>query len=84
MHGKPLIRLSAMWLLAVSGCASTPPACVLPAPPPAWMMASPPDLLTPLNGIIFVSEPASPSSRASSPASRRMSDGNAPVTSQKE
>ncbi|ELY4856284.1 hypothetical protein BS412_14815 [Cronobacter turicensis] len=71
------MRLSATWLLAVSGCASTPPACVPPAPPPAWMMAPAPDLLTPLNGIISVSEPLSPSSRASLAAFRSMSGGNA-------
>ncbi|EIV2971424.1 hypothetical protein SNN53_001009 [Cronobacter sakazakii] len=78
------MRWSVMWLLVVSGCASTPPACVPPAPPPAWMMVPPPDLLTPLNGIISVSEPLSPSSRASLAASRSTSDRSVPVTSQKE
>ncbi|EKN4770388.1 hypothetical protein FG467_004315, partial [Yersinia enterocolitica] len=35
-----------------------PPPEPKPAPP-AWMMLPPPDLLTPLNGIISVSESAS-------------------------
>ncbi|HFK5622955.1 TPA: Rz1 family lipoprotein [Enterobacter cloacae] len=43
--------------MASVGCASKSyPQKVTPPPPPAWMMQVPPDLLTPLNGIIGVSE----------------------------
>ncbi|WP_442960286.1 Rz1 family lipoprotein, partial [Pseudoalteromonas sp. NZS37] len=31
--------------------------CPKPPAPPAWLMQAAPDLLTPLNGIISVSEP---------------------------
>ncbi|HFR4563845.1 TPA: Rz1 family lipoprotein [Enterobacter sichuanensis] len=48
---------SAVLLMANVGCASkSSPQKVTPPPPPAWMMQAPPDLLTPLNGIIGVSE----------------------------
>ncbi|XNL01425.1 Rz1 family lipoprotein [Enterobacter cloacae subsp. cloacae] len=56
MLRKLSISLSAMLLLASVGCSSTQPAKVTPPDPPAWMMQTPPDLLTPLNGIIGVSE----------------------------
>ncbi|HAP3150253.1 TPA: hypothetical protein IT905_003197 [Escherichia coli] len=47
--------------LVVVGCTSKQSVsqCVKPPPPPAWMMAPAPDLLTPLNGIISSSESAS-------------------------
>ncbi|MBH0073946.1 Rz1 family lipoprotein, partial [Pseudoalteromonas sp. NZS127] len=55
---------SLMCALAVSGCGSMPSAppqpelvCPKPPAPPAWLMQAAPDLLTPLNGIISVSEP---------------------------
>ncbi|EFJ9881081.1 hypothetical protein BHK23_004795, partial [Escherichia coli] len=40
--------------LVVVGCASKQSVsqCVKPPPPPAWIMQSPPDWQTPLNGII--------------------------------
>ncbi|EJA1202536.1 Rz1 family lipoprotein [Escherichia coli] len=40
--------------LVVVGCASQQSVsqCVKPPPPPAWIMQSPPDWQTPLNGII--------------------------------
>ena len=43
-----------MFLLGVSDCASklSVQTCIKSPPPPAWMMAPAPDLLTPLNGII--------------------------------
>ncbi|EGI1234352.1 hypothetical protein H6261_003297 [Escherichia coli] len=39
--------------LVVVGCASKQSVsqCVKPPPPPAWIMQSPPDWQTPLNGI---------------------------------
>ncbi len=43
------------WLRVKAVC----PTCIKPPPPPAWMMAPAPDLLTPLNGIISFSESAS-------------------------
>nr|WP_312449770.1 Rz1 family lipoprotein [Mixta calida] len=44
-------------LLASAGCSSTPDAPRTERPaPPAWMMQPAPDLLTPLNGIISLSE----------------------------
>ncbi|NIF58954.1 hypothetical protein F3J27_09065 [Enterobacter sp. Ap-916] len=56
MPNRLLSSCSATLLLVISGCTSTPPAqCVPPPAPPAWMMQPAPDLLTPLNGIIFVS-----------------------------
>ncbi|MEB8293148.1 Rz1 family lipoprotein [Klebsiella michiganensis] len=61
---KPLsISLSVMLLLASVGCSSTQnvPRTERPAPA-AWSMLPAPDLLTPLNGIIGVSEPESPQS----------------------
>ncbi|MEH3196670.1 Rz1 family lipoprotein [Klebsiella variicola] len=62
MRKKPLSICIVMSLLAVSGCSSTPNAPRTERPsPPAWMMAAPPDLLTPLNGIISPSESGSPS-----------------------
>ncbi|EEW0310817.1 TPA: hypothetical protein GLW93_24910 [Escherichia coli] len=44
--------------LVVVGCTSKQSVsqCVKPPPPPAWVMQPPPDLLTPLNGIISPSE----------------------------
>lgn|GEM_PF-3058581 len=43
--------------LALGACVSTPPAKrQTPPPPPAWMMQPTPDLITPLNGIISISE----------------------------
>ncbi|HDW3046083.1 TPA: Rz1 family lipoprotein, partial [Escherichia coli] len=44
--------------LVVVGCTSKQSVsqCVKPPPPPAWIMQPPPDLLTPLNGIISPSE----------------------------
>ncbi|HAJ0479102.1 TPA: hypothetical protein HL460_06060 [Escherichia coli] len=47
-----------MFLLVVSGCTSKQSVrtCIKSPPPPAWMMAPAPDLLTPLNGIISSSE----------------------------
>nr|WP_269212149.1 Rz1 family lipoprotein [Lelliottia nimipressuralis] len=57
MRKKPLSTCIAMLLLAVSGCNSTQTAPRTERPaPPAWMMQSIPDLLTPLNGIISPSE----------------------------
>ncbi|KLF15061.1 hypothetical protein BXQ27_32365 [Klebsiella aerogenes] len=43
--------------LASVGCVSTPPVQKTERPPPAaWAMLPPPDLQTPLNGIISPSE----------------------------
>lgn len=56
---------------AVAGCGSRPvvqpvaATCPKPPEPPAWVMAPAPDLMTPLNGTIGVSETAS-----SKPATR--------------
>ncbi|KKW51380.1 hypothetical protein XB02_06500 [Pantoea ananatis] len=53
------ISLSLMLILASAGCNSMPPVSQpRPAPPapPAWLMLPPPDLQTPLNGIISPSE----------------------------
>ncbi|EDM5878605.1 hypothetical protein CT546_08465 [Salmonella enterica subsp. enterica serovar Montevideo] len=53
-----LNSFSVMLLLALSGCSSPLVAreCNQRPLPPAWMMLPPPDLLTPLNGIISPSE----------------------------
>ncbi|WP_407643527.1 Rz1 family lipoprotein [Buttiauxella massiliensis] len=66
MPKRLLNSCSVMLLLALSGCASPLSALVCPQPPapPAWMMLSAPDLLTPLNGII------SPSESESKPAAK--------------
>ncbi|MEZ0583229.1 Rz1 family lipoprotein [Erwinia sp. 198] len=46
-----------MLLLASAGCSSPPAATAPPRPAPsAWLMQPAPDLLTPLNGIISLSE----------------------------
>ncbi|PIJ48840.1 hypothetical protein BV501_16320 [Erwinia sp. OAMSP11] len=52
------ISLSVVLSLVTSGCASTPVAnpCPVSPPPAAWMMQAAPDLMTPLNGIISLSE----------------------------
>jgi len=51
-----LMLFSSALVLASAGCASTQPAQKVIPPPPAWMMQSAPDLLTPLNGIISSSD----------------------------
>lgn len=58
MRRLRLIAFLMMSLLAVAGCASrqSVPECPPPPAPPAWTMQEAPDLLTPLNGIIGVSE----------------------------
>ncbi|WP_406549568.1 Rz1 family lipoprotein [Cronobacter malonaticus] len=57
MHRPLLISLNAMLLLVSVGCNSTPPAPRPERPAPAaWAMLPPPDLQTPLNGIISPSE----------------------------
>ena len=59
MHTLRLSAFVILLLLGVSACSSVPsaPAECPPRPaPPAWMMQPAPDLLTPLNGIISVSE----------------------------
>ncbi|MFW2576506.1 Rz1 family lipoprotein [Serratia nevei] len=54
MRKARLLICSVMLPLALASCASPPHAN--PPSPPAWMMLPAPDLLTPLNGIISVSE----------------------------
>ena len=60
--GKRLIGFVLLSSVASVGCASKPAvlpvatACPMPPQPPAWMMLPPPDLMTPLNGIIGLSE----------------------------
>ncbi|MEJ5176946.1 Rz1 family lipoprotein [Erwinia sp. MYb416] len=52
-----LMLFSSVLVLASVGCASTQPAQrVAPPQPAAWAMMPPPDLTTPLNGIISLSE----------------------------
>ena len=66
-------------LLAVAGCASTPSACINPQPPPANLMQPPPDLMTPLNGIISVSGSESAPPQRKSSDSKSTSEPNAPA-----
>ncbi|PIJ08582.1 hypothetical protein BVV00_12045 [Serratia sp. OMLW3] len=54
MQKIKLMICNTILMLAAAGCASTPHA--RPPAPPAWLMQPPPDLLTPLNGIISPSE----------------------------
>nr|WP_264082012.1 Rz1 family lipoprotein [Serratia symbiotica] len=54
MRKASLTICSVMLPLALASCAS-PPHAVAP-PPPAWLMQTAPDLLSPLNEIISVSE----------------------------
>ncbi|OKP25612.1 hypothetical protein BSQ35_03865 [Serratia liquefaciens] len=54
MRKVKLMICSVMLPMAVAGCGSAPR--VQPPPPPAWLMQTAPDLLTPLNGIITPSE----------------------------
>ncbi len=58
MRNLKMMLCVMMLPLAVVGCASELSAqpCVKPPPPPAWMMQTAPDLLTPLSGIISSSE----------------------------
>nr|WP_072011880.1 Rz1 family lipoprotein [Trabulsiella guamensis] len=58
MQRPLLISLSVMLLLASVGCSSTPPVrpCTKPPAPASWAMQPVPDLMTPLNGIISLSE----------------------------
>ncbi|PAV10911.1 hypothetical protein CBG25_01000 [Arsenophonus sp. ENCA] len=56
---RTLLRsLSVMSLMVVAGCTSkqSVPVCPPIPAPPAWMMQPAPDLLTPLNGIISLSD----------------------------
>jgi len=61
---KTLVICVVMSILALNGCASPQPVreCVKPPPPPAWMMQEPPNLLQTLDGIITITETASPQS----------------------
>ncbi|WP_425438005.1 Rz1 family lipoprotein [Mixta gaviniae] len=56
MRKKPLAICIGMSTLAAVGYSSTPSVRSNPPPPPAWMMQPAPDLLTPLSGIISLSE----------------------------
>ncbi|CNH80035.1 Lipoprotein Rz1 precursor [Yersinia massiliensis] len=66
----PNLKMSAfvlISLLALSGCSSAPHVqsqCPKPPAPPASLMMPAPDLLTPLSGIISVSESESESQPA--------------------
>ncbi len=64
MRKTPLAICVGMSILASAGCSSAQnvPRTERPSPA-AWAMLPAPDLLTPLNGIIGVSEPESPPSQ---------------------
>ncbi|AFH14948.1 putative lipoprotein Rz1 precursor [Cronobacter phage phiES15] len=66
MSKRRMISCVLMSLTALTGCSSTPPVseCVTPPAPPAALMQPPPDLMTPLNGIIFPLETGSKSPKS--------------------
>ena len=79
MHRLKLIGLLMISLLAVSGCASTQCVKTAQQPPPANLMQPPPDLMTPLNGIISVSGSESEQPQRKSSGSKSSSEPNAPA-----